>query len=301
MRLIHTPILVLLSTAILQAADPIRVLVWDEQQPVKTRVYNNFPGNYIADHLAKNEDLDVRSANLNEEGLGLSTESLEKTDVLIYWAHVRHDDIPEAKAQEIVDRIKAGQLSMITLHSAHWALPYRIAMEERLKEDVLAPLPDDLRRQTTVEFTGKRERKTPPAEKRLAFETKFERQDGGGVKVTIERPNCVFPRCCTPKQPSQIRIILKDHPIAKDVPLTFTIPETEMYDEPFHIPTPDVLVFDETWAGGEYFRSGALWNVGNGKVFYFRPGDQQYAVFKEAPLLKILDNASVWLGKELAP
>ena len=108
--------------------------------------------------------------------------------------------------------------------------------------------------------------------------------------------NCVFPRCCTPVQSSQIRIINKKHPITKGVPATFTIPETEMYDEPFHVPTPDEVVLDETWKGGEYFRSGAIWSLGKGKVFYFRPGDQQYAVYKLKPVLRIIENAAVWLG-----
>lgn len=283
-----------------EEAKPVRVLVWDEQQPVKKQVYPNFPGNYIADYLRKNDRLTVRSAHLNEEHLGLSSETLKTTDVLIYWAHVRHDDIPLSKAEEIVERIQQGKLSMITLHSAHWALPFRLAMEERLVDDVLAPLPDQLRADAEVVFTNPRVRKTPPDDKRLAFATKFSRgDDGQGIRVEIERPNCVFPRCCTPAQPSQIRVILSEHPIMQGIPKTFVIPETEMYDEPFHVPAPDLLLFDETWAGGEYFRSGGLWDLGRGKVFYFRPGDQQYPVFEVEPLLKILENASLWLGAEL--
>ena len=62
------------------------------------------------------------------------------------------------------------------------------------------------------------------------------------------------------------------------------------------MPTPDEVVLDETWKGGEYFRSGAIWSLGKGKVFYFRPGDQQYAVYKVKPVLKIIENAVVWLG-----
>ena len=48
----------------------------------------------------------------------------------------------------------------------------------------------------------------------------------------------------------------------------------------------------------QYFRSGAIWSLGQGKVFYFRPGDQQYAVYKIKPVLKIIENAAVWLGGE---
>ena len=69
-----------------------------------------------------------------------------------------------------------------------------------------------------------------------------------------------------------------------------------MYDEPFHVPTPDEVILDETWKGGEYFRTGALWKLGQGTVFYFRPGDQQYAVYKVEPVLNILENAAIWLG-----
>ena len=34
-----------------------------------------------------------------------------------------------------------------------------------------------------------------------------------------------------------------------------------------------------------------VWNVGTGRVFYFRPGHETYAVFKEKPVLQLLENA----------
>ena len=49
-------------------------------------------------------------------------------------------------------------------------------------------------------------------------------------------------------------------------------------------------------AAGEFFRSGYLWDVGKGHVFYFRPGDQDYPIYKDEHILKILDNACIWLG-----
>ena len=65
-----------------------------------------------------------------------------------------------------------------------------------------------------------------------------------------------------------------------------------MYDEPFHV-LPDEVILDETWKGGEYFRSGAIWSLG-GKVL-LPPGDQQHGV-QVKPVLKIIENATVWLG-----
>ena len=293
-------LLVLLASFLpLDAEEQIRVVVWDEQQPVEKQIYPEFPGNWIAEVLEKNSKLAVTSRKLDDPEMGLDSKTLGETDVLVMWGHVRHDDVTVEKSKEIVELVKGGKLALITLHSAHWSVPFMIAMEEYVAQDALAPLPEELRENAVVRFRGKRQRKLPPEGKRVAFEKKYSRDEAtGNVIVELERPNCVFPRCCTPAQPSQVRVVLKEHPIAAGLPATFTIPETEMYDEPYHVPAPDRLIFDETWAGGEYFRSGALWQLGKGKVFYWRPGDQQYAVYKETPVVKVIENACLWLGKE---
>jgi trehalose utilization protein len=215
---------------------------------------------------------------------------------LIYWGHVRHRDISEAKSQEIVDRVKAGKLDFIVLQSAHWSVPFMVAMQEVAAVDALAQLPENLRAQVDVRYKGELGWHMPKADARPHQMHEFRRDEDGQIQLLVERPNCVFPRCCTPAQPSQVRVINKTHPITKGIPATFTIPETEMYDEPFHVPIPDEVILDETWKGGEYFRTGALWKLGQGTVFYFRPGDQQYAVYKVKPVLHILENAAIWLG-----
>ena len=89
---------------------------------------------------------------------------------------------------------------------------------------------------------------------------------------------------------------MPDHPIARGIPRRFTIPQTEMYDEPFHVPPPDAVIFEERWEMGEWFRSGSLWQIGQGKVFYFRPGHEIYPVYHEATVLRIIENAVRWLG-----
>ena len=240
--------------------------------------------------------LNVTSVNINQPEQGLSTKALNEADVLIYWGHVRHRDISEAKSQEIVDRVKAGKLDFVVLHSAHWSVPFMVAMQEVAAEDALAQLPEDLRAQVDVRYKGELGWHMPKADARPHQIHEFRRDEDGQIQLLVERPNCVFPRCCTPAQPSQVRVINKAHPITKGIPATFTIPETEMYDEPFHVPTPDEVILDETWKGGEYFRTGALWKLGQGTVFYFRPGDQQYAVYKVESVLHILENAAIWLG-----
>ena len=69
------------------------------------------------------------------------------------------------------------------------------------------------------------------------------------------------------------------------------LPQTEMYGEPFDIPTPDELVFVSWFAGGEVFRSGCGWKRGAGKIFYFRPGHETFPIYKDKNVRRVLANA----------
>ena len=114
----------------LASAQPIQVVVWDEQQPSQKQAYSNFLGNEIASHLARQPGLAVRSVNLDDAGQGLGNDILDNCQVLVYWDHARHNEVKRDTAREIVRRIKSGQLAMISLHSAHWSLPFIEAMAE---------------------------------------------------------------------------------------------------------------------------------------------------------------------------
>ncbi len=67
-----------------------------------------------------------------------------------------------------------------------------------------------------------------------------------------------------------------------------------MYDKPHHMPTPDSVVFGERWDKGEHFRSGCAWQVGKVRVFYYRPGHENYPVYKQAENLRVVENAVQW-------
>jgi trehalose utilization protein len=84
------------------------------------------------------------------------------------------------------------------------------------------------------------------------------------------------------------------HPIAAGVPDPIVIPQQEMYGEYFDIPTPDELIFISSFSGGEVIRSGATWKRGLGKVFYFSPGDQDYPVYHQKEIGRVLANAVNW-------
>jgi len=84
------------------------------------------------------------------------------------------------------------------------------------------------------------------------------------------------------------------HPITQGIGDYFEIPAEEMYGEPFGIPTPDELIFVSWFTGGEVFRSGATWQRGHGKVFYFRPGHETYPSYHQAEVQTVIANAVRW-------
>ena len=293
------PRLVAAADADPSSAPPVRVLVWDEQQPAQKKVYPNFLGNEIADYLRKQPGLAVRSVRLDDPGQGVDDELLGSSDVLVWWGHQRHKEILPETGKRIVERIKAGKLSLVALHSAHWSEPFVQAMREKTLEEALKPLTPDQRSKADVEITYptrfapvKRDDPLTPMVKKVVGAD-------GVVKLDITMPGCIFPAWRADGQPSHVTTLLPDHPIARGIPKQFDVSHTEMYDEPFHVPTPDALIFEEHWDKGEHFRSGMLWNVGEGKVFYFRPGHEVYPVYKEALPLKIVENAVRYLAAEL--
>ena len=67
-----------------------------------------------------------------------------------------------------------------------------------------------------------------------------------------------------------------------------------MYGELFDIPQPDELVFISSFTGGEVFRSGCCYRRGQGRVFYFRPGDQEFPTYHQPEIQQIIGNAVRW-------
>ncbi len=90
------------------------------------------------------------------------------------------------------------------------------------------------------------------------------------------------------------------HPIAGGLPQPIVIPHQEMYGEFFDIPQPDALVFISSFAGGEVFRSGCCYTRGLGRVFYFGPGDQEFPVYHQPEVQRVIANAVAWCGGSTA-
>ncbi len=291
--LIWTYFLTAMATPAAPAPASVRVLVWDEQQPQQKQAYGDkFLGETIAAHLSTQSGLIVRNVSLTSPNQGLDDTTLAATDVLIWWGHIKHPFVTDENVERIVRRVRAGKLGLVVLHSAHWSRPFVRLMQERAKDDALAKIPAGERATAKFEYFNQNPLGKVPA--RNAPLTPSLQQADGVWKLTL--PGCIFPAYRGDGAPSHVTTLLPDHPIAQGLPVKWDIPQTEMYDEPFHVPTPDAVVFEERWDKGEHFRSGCVWKVGQGRVFYFRPGHETYPVFKQKETLRVVENATRWLA-----
>jgi len=89
------------------------------------------------------------------------------------------------------------------------------------------------------------------------------------------------------------------HEITEGIGDYFELPQTEMYGERFDIPEPDKLIFVSWFEGGEVFRSGCVWERGNGRIFYFRPGHETYPIYYNQDVLRVIANAARWAARRI--
>ncbi len=109
----------------------IRVTVWNEYEQDRNNekakaVYPKGIHNCIADFL-RSDDIEVRTATLLDPECGLTQEVLDNTDVLIWWAHIRHGDVPDEIAKRVQESVLKG-MGIIFLHSAHHSKPFQLLM-----------------------------------------------------------------------------------------------------------------------------------------------------------------------------
>jgi trehalose utilization protein len=110
----------------------LRVTVWHEfvherVNPEIAAIYPEGMHGAIATALAKNEELLVRTATLQEPEHGLTKEVLAETDVLTWWGHAAHGDVRDDIVDRIQQRVLEG-MGLIVLHSAHYSKIFRRLM-----------------------------------------------------------------------------------------------------------------------------------------------------------------------------
>lgn len=89
----------------------------EKERLLVTELYPGGLHGYIAGFL-EGPDMAVRTATLDDPACGLTEDVLADTDVLVWWGHMAHDQVPD----EVVDRVQRHILSgmgLVVLHSGH--------------------------------------------------------------------------------------------------------------------------------------------------------------------------------------
>ncbi|HXE53659.1 MAG TPA: ThuA domain-containing protein [Tepidisphaeraceae bacterium] len=117
----------LLSSRVRAADSSRRVIVWSEGTAPK-RVYPEDIRGAVADGLKPLQGWEITTATITDPGQGVPEETLNKTDVLMWWGHQKHGQVKTETVQRIVKRVKEGGMGFIALHSSHFAKPYKALM-----------------------------------------------------------------------------------------------------------------------------------------------------------------------------
>ncbi|HEY9233218.1 MAG TPA: ThuA domain-containing protein, partial [Blastocatellia bacterium] len=91
-------------------------------------------------------------------------------------------------------------------------------------------------------------------------------------------------------KPERMWVVLPDHPIAEGIS-DFTIPQTEIYTEPFEVPQPQAVIVEGTWESGHRSRDVMTWTVGKGRVVYIRAGHETYPIYLMPQMQRLVSNA----------
>ena len=217
----------------------IRVTIWNENIHERTEdhvraLYPEGIHATIASAFDGDDRFVVRTATLDEAQAGLPDELLEHTDVLVWWGHKAHDEVPDERAALVQRRVLEG-MGFIPLHSAHFSKPFKLLM---------------------------------------------------GTSCTLKWRNT--------GERERVWNLAPSHPITAGIGEYFEVAKSEMYGERFDIPEPDQLLFVSWFEGGEVFRSGCVWQRGNGRVFYFSPGDQAFPIYHDDNVRRVIVNAAAW-------
>lgn len=107
----------------------IRVLVFNEFKHEKdpnckaSEIYPNGIHAALADFLGKEDDITVKTVTLDDENCGITRELLKETDVILWWGHMAHGQVPDEVAAMVQEAVLDG-MGAIFLHSAHKSKPF---------------------------------------------------------------------------------------------------------------------------------------------------------------------------------
>jgi trehalose utilization protein len=224
----------------------LRITIWNEfvherENAEVAKIYPRGLHRTLADALAKDEGLLVRTATLDEPEQGLPPAILNETDVLVWWGHAAHDAVKDELAARVQERVITG-MGLVVLHSGHESKVFKRLMG------------------TSCHLCW--------------------REAGERERVWVLNPG---------------------HPIAAGLGECIELEHSEMYGEPFGIPTPEELIFISWFEGGEVFRGGCTWTRGSGRIFYFSPGHESYPIYHHRDIQRVIANGVLWARPQGRP
>lgn len=100
----------------------MKVVVWNEnvhekKTPGVADIYPDGIHGCIASFL-RCDDIEVKTATLDEPECGLTDDVLKETDVLIWWGHCAHASVPDEVVDRVYKYVMQG-MGFIALHSTH--------------------------------------------------------------------------------------------------------------------------------------------------------------------------------------
>jgi len=110
----------------------IRVTVWNEFRHEKLHdavkaVYPDGIHVALAEALAAEPDMTVRTATLDEPAHGLSDDVLAATDVMLWWGHMAHNEVADEIVAKVRKRVLEG-MGLVVLHSGHFSKVFKALM-----------------------------------------------------------------------------------------------------------------------------------------------------------------------------
>lgn len=105
----------------------LNITIWNEYVHEKTeeKVRNIYPNgihNAIKDFLQCDE-YNITTATLDDPECGLTQEVVDNTDVMLWWGHLAHGNVPDEVAKRVQEAVLKG-MGIIFLHSAHKSKPF---------------------------------------------------------------------------------------------------------------------------------------------------------------------------------
>ena len=91
----------------------------DKEEAIK-KIYPNGLHGAIKEALDEDGRFDVTFALQDMPGCGLSDDVLNNTDVLFWWGHMKHNEVPDDVVNRVHARVLAG-MGLVVLHSGHFS------------------------------------------------------------------------------------------------------------------------------------------------------------------------------------